>query len=315
MVLEHLGDETGQMLSDSFDANREDEALRRRLFRGISRILLSLARVPQAQIGSFQFHNDGAITLTNRPLFCSMMILENDGATRTIQKNDTYSCTDAFVSDALTFHDRRFLSQPNAIYSEGDCCGQMAVKTLLRVLSHVHIKRELRNGPFLLQLTDFHASNILVDKEWNVTGLIDLEWICALPSEMLDVPYWLTGCAIDQIQGEKLEQFDQVRKEFMRIFEEEEQAQKTKRGHDITISQVMKDMWESKGVWFWHCVSSVNAMYFVLETHLYPPGSLSLEADRFVSRFWSRNSEDVIRKKLADRQSYEDELRNLFGNE
>ncbi|KAG7146782.1 hypothetical protein HYQ46_004410 [Verticillium longisporum] len=58
------------------------------------------------------------------------------------------------------------------------------------------------------QLTDFHASNILVDKLWNVTGLIDLEWICALPLEMLDVPYWLTGCAIDQIKGEKLEHFD-----------------------------------------------------------------------------------------------------------
>lgn len=81
-----------------------------------------------------------------------MMILENDDAVRTIQKDDTFSCTDAFVSDMLTFHDHRFLSQPNAVYSEGDCRGQMAVKTLLRVLSHVYTKRELRDGPFLLQL-------------------------------------------------------------------------------------------------------------------------------------------------------------------
>ncbi|POR34351.1 Uncharacterized protein TPAR_05431 [Tolypocladium paradoxum] len=313
MVLEYLGPETGQMLSDTFDTYREDEAQRQRLFRGMSRIMLSLARIPQAHIGSFQFNDNGTVTLTNRPLSCSMMILENDGATRAIQRNDTFSCTDAFVSDMLTFHDHRFLSQPNAVYDEGDCRTQMAVKTLLRVVSQVYIKRELRNGPFLLQLTDFHASNILVDKQWNVTGLIDLEWICALPSEMLAVPYWLTGCSIDRIEGEKLDQFDQVRRAFMHIFEEEEQATKAEASHDITLSKVMQDMWNSKGVWFWYCLSSVNAMYFLLETHLLPPKSLSLEAERIVSRFWSRNSEDVVRMKLADKKAYDDELRELFS--
>lgn len=242
-----------------------------------------------------------------------MMISENDGATRIIQRNDTFSCTDAFVSDMLTFHDHRFLSQPNAVYDEGDCRTQMAVKTLLRVVSHVYTKRELRSGPFLLQLTDFHASNILVDKHWNVTGLIDLEWICALPSEMLSVPYWLTGCAIDGIEGEKLSQFDQVRRSFMHIFEEEEQATKAEASHDITLSKVMQDMWDSNGVWFWYCLSSVNAMYFLLETHLLLPKSLSLEAERIISRFWSRNSEDVVRTKLADKKVYDDELRELFG--
>jgi len=312
MVLEYLGPKTGRMLSDTFDMYREDEARRQRLFRGISRILLSLARIPQARIGSFRFNNNGTVTLANRPLSCSTMILENDGATRTIQRNDTFNCTDAFVSDTLNFHDHRFLSQPNAIYSEPDCRGQMAVKTLLRVLSHVYIRRELRNGPFVLQLTDFHASNILVDNQWNVTGLIDLEWICALPSEMLEVPYWLTGCAVDQIKDEKLDEFDRARQEFMRVFGEEEKATKAQAVHHITLSEVMQDMWASKGVWFWICLSSVNAMYFVLETHLYPPKSLSLEAERVVSRFWCQDSEDVVRKKLADKQAYDDDLRKLF---
>ena len=160
--------------------------------------------------------------------------------------------------------------------------------------------------------TDFHASNILVDKDWNVTGLLDLEWICVLPAEMLDVPYWLTGCAVDQIKDENLDRFDQTRREFMCILEEEEQAAQSRAAHDIPVSKVMQDVWESKGVWFWHCLSSVNAMYFLLETHLYPPGSLSLEAERILSRFWCRDSEHVVRKKLADKEAYDDELRKLF---
>ncbi|KAG5922924.1 hypothetical protein E4U42_005146 [Claviceps africana] len=314
MILEYLGPETGEMLSNSFHAQRDDEAQRRRLFRGMSRILLSLARIPQARIGSFQFHNDGTITLTNRPLSCSMMILENEGATRTMLPSTTFACTDAYVSEAITFHDHRFLSQPNAVFDEEDCRGQMAVKTLLRVLSHQHIMRELRNGPFPLQLTDFHASNILVDKHWNVTGLIDLEWMCALPSEMLDVPYWLTGCAIDQIKGDNFGPFDRVRQEFMEIFKEEEgrEAATAKKRTEITVSQVMQSVWESRGVWFWHCLSSVNAMYFLVATHLYPPKSISMEAETYVSRFWCRESKAIVEKKLADKREYDERLRELF---
>lgn len=311
MLLEYLGPETGQMLSEMFDKYRQDGPLRHRLFCGISWILLSLARVPQARIGSIQFNDNGTITLTNRALCCSMMILENDGATRTIQKNDTFSCTDAFVSEMLTFHDHRFLSQPNAVYDEGDCRGQMATKTLLRALSHNYIRRELRNGHFVLQLTDFHASNTFVDEEWNVTALINLEWICALPSEMLDVPYWLTGCSIDEIKGQYFDDFDEIRREFMSIFEGEEQGIRAKKEYDIVLSRVMQDSWDSKGVWFWNSLSSVNPMY-ILEDHFCSSGSLSLEAERAVSEFWCRNSEDVVLRKLADKQRYDNELGRLF---
>ena len=301
------------MLSQAPKTDRENELYRGRLFRGLSQIILSLARIPHARIGSFQFHNNGTITLTNRPLSSDMMISENQGAPRVIEKNNTFSCTDAFVSDMITFHDHRFLNEPNAVNDEGDCRGQMAVKVLLRVLQHRHFKRELRDGPFLLQLTDLHQSNILVDEEGNVTGLIDLEWICTRPSEMIQVPYWITDCgAIDDLEDDKLDQFEQRRREFMRVFEEEEQAMKPKTRHDITLSKVMQDMWESKGAWFWLCLSSVNAMYLLLERHLCPPGTLSIQAERILSMFWSSGSEDIVRKKLADKQAYDDELRKLF---
>lgn len=115
----------------------------------------------------------------------------------------------------ITFHDNRLLSNPNAVYDAGDCRSQMAQRTLLRALSHHYIRREHRNGPFLLQLTDLHASNIFVDEEWNITCLIDLEWICALPVEMLAAPYWLTGCGIDEIEEERFDEFSKVRQEFM----------------------------------------------------------------------------------------------------
>lgn len=171
MLLEYIGPDKGEMLSDTWDRHRSDLVRRQKLFRGMARLILSLARIPQPRIGSFQFHNNGTITLSNRPLPCSIIILENEGAPRTISRNETYTCVEPFVADILTFHDNFLLSNLNAAHSTEDCLGQMAAKTMLRALSHHYIQPESRHGPFRLQLTDFHASNIFVDKDWNITCL------------------------------------------------------------------------------------------------------------------------------------------------
>jgi hypothetical protein len=311
MLFEYIGPETGEVLSDTWNQLREDPVRRQNLFRGMARLILSLARVPQPRIGSFEFHNNGTITLTNRPLSCSTIILENDGAPRTISRNETYTSTEPFVADMLTLHDDFFLSNPRAVSSMGDCLGQMASKTLLRAISHHYIRRETRNGPFRLQLTDFHASNIFVDKDGNITCLIDHEWVCALPAEMLSVPYWLTGCAIDGITDEKLREFEIVHREFLNIFEEEEV--KITLTKPPAITPILHDGWKSGAVWFWHCITSVNAAWSLVEDHIGPRFvPISTDTERIFSRYWCQGSSQVARRKVAEREEYAKQLRVLF---
>jgi hypothetical protein len=50
---------------------------------------------------------------------------------------------------------------------------------------------------------DLYQNNIFVDENWYITLLIDLEWACSLPIEMLYPPYWLTGMAVDRIEPYK----------------------------------------------------------------------------------------------------------------
>ncbi|KFY41500.1 hypothetical protein V494_02964 [Pseudogymnoascus sp. VKM F-4513 (FW-928)] len=304
--------DTGEMLLNTWEARREDPACRRRLFQGISRIILSLARIPQPRIGSFQFHDDCTVTLTNRPLTCTIVALENEGTQRITQKDGTYASTEPFVSDMITFHDNRLLNNPNAVYDAGDCRAQMTQRILLRALSHQYINRARRNGPFLLQLTDVNPSNIFVDKECNLTCLIDLEWICALPAEMLAVPYWLTGQGIDEIQKDHLVAFNEIRREFMDILEEEEQGLGEQ---NISISEAMHNTWDSKGVWFWYCISSANAMLALLEDHICPAFSAVLYSDfeEVLSKFWCKNAEGVVQQKVNDNIQYNAELRQRFG--
>lgn len=312
MLLEYIGSNTGQMLSNTWEKHRNDPLRRQKLFRGMARLILSLACIPQPRIGSFQFNIDGTVTLTNRPLPCSVIVLENDGAPRSIQRNETYTCTEPFVADMLTLCENSFLTNPSAVYDDKDCRGQMAAGVLLRMLSHHYIKRERRNGPFYLQFTDFHESNIFVDDDWNITCLIDLEWVSALPAEVLAVPYWLTGHGIDEIVGDDLCEFDKVRQEFMNIFQEEEVYMALK--HKPALASIMHEGWKSDAVWLWGCITSTNAMLSLVEDHICPRFSpLSSKAEEILSQYWSPDSAEIVRRKVADQEEYKKELEILFS--
>jgi len=192
----------------------------------------------------------------------------------------------------------------------------MAIRALLRTVMHYFISTDRRDGPYLLQLTDFHQSNIFVDDDWNLTCLIDLEWICALPVDMLSVPYWLTDCSIDGIIDDEYGVFDEARQAFLAIMDEE--ARRIPAEHDIDITSTMRHAWESKGVWFWACLRSINAWLFVFEDHILPKFSADkgLIGDlKQVSTFWHEQAEPVVRAKVDDEERYQAELRSLFNRE
>ena len=133
----------------------------------------------------------------------------------------------------------------------------MTIRFLLRAMKHHFILPSLRNGPFIVQATDLSQSNIFVDKDWNVTCLIDLEWICALPVEMLSVPYWFAPNDLSDNIEDRYDRFSIEREKFLPILNEE--LHSAPLGHQLEITSVIERMWASKGVWFWACIESVNA--------------------------------------------------------
>ncbi|KAK3324800.1 hypothetical protein B0T19DRAFT_239295 [Cercophora scortea] len=316
MLLEHIGPETGQMLSATWAQHRHDPRRRMRLFHGMARIMLSLARLPQPYIGSFRFNSsDGTITLTNRPLIATTMIFENSGTPRTIQPHQLYQSTDAFASDMLTLHDNYLLHYRHAVRDDEDARERMTIRTLLRAVMHHFVLPDRRNGPFLLQPTDLHQSNIFVDEDWNVTCLIDLEWICSLPVELLAVPYWLTDCSIDTIVDE-YGPFDEARQAFLAAMDEE--IKTIPPAHNIPITRTMQDSWVSKTVWFWACIRGLNGWLFLFEDHIAPKFSANkhLISDlKQASAFWMQDVDTLVKAKVEDEEQYQAELRSLFSKQ
>lgn len=302
------------MLSATLKEYRKtDQNRMQNLCRGISRIMLSLASKAQPHIGSLRFNDDASITLATRPLFCAVSILESEGAPRVL--NRTYATSRSFVDDMLDFREAAFRAQPNAVHDEDDCLLQMFHFTLLRYLkgSLVDCNSE---GPFVLQLTDVNSSNFFVDDEWNVVGLIDLEFVCALPPSMIDMPYWLSMDYIDDV-SDHIEAFSRSQKAFTEILREEEQTFTHERG--VRLASSMQEAWTSDSYWFYHCLTSINAIPYCVEEHLYKKlrFSPSLEEERVVaktmSKFWPPDSKAIVEQKLRDRAAYDNEMARHFG--
>lgn len=299
------------MLSETLPELPETDTVRmQNLFRGISRVMLSLARQTQSHIGSLRFNDDGSTTLSNRPILCTNTILESEGAPRTV--NRTYTTLGSFIDDMIQFRDEAFRAQPNAVHDEEDCRLQMLHMVLLRLLKH-HFIDSQSEGPFVLQFTDFHPSNIFVDDQWNIVALIDFEFTCALPPSMMTVPYWLKVDAIDEV-CKHMHAFRIMHNAFLDHLREEE----GRTGSTISLAQSIQEAWDTDSCWFYRCLTSVNGMPCCLEDHIYKKFGVDLSVDeerswaKTMSAFWSLDSEKDVMQKVRDKAEYDKQMELHF---
>lgn len=131
----------------------------------------------------------------------------------------------------------------------------------------------MRRGPFVFTLTDLHQSNIFVDEDWRIVSLVDLEWACSQPIEMVQPPYWLTNKPVDQMNAEE---YDIIRTEFMNILAEEERFNGTGFGDHgdvrtpLILSSFMERAWEMGTFWYSLALSSPTGLFAIFEKHLQP---------------------------------------------
>ncbi|OAA67970.1 hypothetical protein SPI_00165 [Niveomyces insectorum RCEF 264] len=319
MVIEHFGEATfGKQLPLVAHGQRllDQPAKMRNLFRGVSRIILDLARVPQPRIGAFCFNDDGTISLDGRPTSSDMAILESEGAPRAIPVDKTYTNTDQYVSDLSTLFEAQFLAAPNAALNTVDCEAQMSIMVFLRAVAHHFIEPNRRNGPFFLYMSDANAANFMVDDEWNVTGMFDLEWIFAAPADVFFTPTWLTWSSIDHISRPGYDEYSTTREAFMKIFKEEEQRMDTSELEAAlggsTFSAVMEASWSSGRAWFYQSLMTVDAMLHITEGRIQPlfvPDELPYS---YFCKLWHQNSKDIVAQKLRDREEHKAAIARLF---
>lgn len=68
LLMDYVGNSEVQMLSETWEEDHHHRDKRINLFRGLSRIMLSLSQKPLPRIGSWTLDQNGALRLSNRPL-------------------------------------------------------------------------------------------------------------------------------------------------------------------------------------------------------------------------------------------------------
>ncbi|PGH32008.1 hypothetical protein GX50_05202 [[Emmonsia] crescens] len=316
ILIDWIESESAKMLSNTFTMPHT-EAQTQNLYQSMARIMISLAKVPQPRIGSWTIDNDGRINLSNRPMLCHLHQLENWAIPTSIPRNMTYTSADSFYLDLLASHDNRLQYQGNAAYSEEDARTQAKDLVLMRATLHKFTDRYLHDGPFIMQLTDMHTSNIFVDKDWNIKHIIDLEWACSLPLGDLLPPFWLTGKGVDQIKGSEYKRFKACYERFMEIFEQEEMG--TRLHYDGNIysrAMTMRSALENGRYWYSNALQTPRGLFNIFRTHLEPfYEEVSKESlCAAVSPFWTSGMTSFVNLKLKGFTQYRQEVRNIFNS-
>ncbi|KAK2865300.1 hypothetical protein FQN49_003716 [Arthroderma sp. PD_2] len=316
LLMEYIDDPGVEMLSRSWDEQRHDDDKRRTLFKELSRIMLSLSRIPLHCIGSWTLDSKGSIHLTNRPLTLRLHQFENEGIPTNIDRGTTYTTADSYYRDVLAYHDNRIRYQPNSIIDEKDGRAQMANLAIMRIALSALTRRDLCRGPFFFQLTDLHQSNMFVDKDWHIKYLIDLEWACSLPVEYLCPPWWLTGRFADEITGEHLDSFHKAYQEFTDIFGEEEKGFGPNNDVELYRTSIMRRGLRTGTFWYLQALDSPKGLFNIFRDHIQQSFTSShrttLEFPNIVSKYWAVDADEVIETKLKDKAVYEDKIRRLF---
>jgi hypothetical protein len=316
-LVDWIENENEQMLSNVFN-QPHTEAQTQNLYRNMARIFISLAKIPQPRIGSWTINNEGQLTLSNRPLFCHLQRLEDWDIPSGIARDTTYTSADSLHLDLLTGHDNRLRYQKNAVFSEDDARHQAVDLVLMRASLVQFTDRSLRDGPFVMYMTDMHASNIFVDQDWNIKHIIDLEWACSLPLQHVMVPHWLTGKGVDLLTGPEYERFGNCYKQFTdAVRQEETNAPLFYKGTTYSLAATMNRTWEQHHYWYLSALQSPKGLFNLFRGQLQPlyeeppKGSLCPA----VSVFWAPGMSSFVSSKLNDLAQYVQEVRDIFNSD
>ena len=125
---------------------------------------------------------------------------------------------------------------------------------------------------------------------------------------------------MDQLEGEYLVEYNDMREEFMKAFEHEEKLQygKLLKG-DLLRTRTMRRAWESGGCFYFHALDSTTGLFNLFLQHIWPRFPASVAAttgfDDAVSPFWSSDTDKVTATKMKDREEYEARLQTLFESQ
>ncbi|KPM39113.1 hypothetical protein AK830_g7468 [Neonectria ditissima] len=243
-----LVDSTGY---HSLDPDIDEQKLRS-LYRQMANIILQLSTLSFSQIGSLIYDEKGFST-SGRPLIQNMnSLLDFTDCPASLLPAHAFSTSNEWYSAMADMHLTQLTFQHNdAIEDEDDARDKYVARQLFRNLaSEGHLATsEGSETTFRLFSEDLRPSNVLIDKDLRVVGVVDWEFAYAAPAQFsLDPPWWLLLESPEYWDGEYrgwIEAYEPRLETFLSVLEDEEKNLQGNR-ESPSISQHMRRNWENK---------------------------------------------------------------------
>lgn len=226
------------------------------VYRQIANFMLQLYGHDFSRIGAISEDPNGtkSWSVTGRPLTYNM----NELVTSTGYPIDSFhtrpfTSTSEYFRNLADVHLIHLETQRNVTANPEDARRHYTARHLFTRLAAGHYTHE--NGPFKLFCDDLRPANILVDKNLQITAVLDLEFTNAMPPQFAyDPPWWLllVGAEMWLERGNAMEDFVRLyaprMEQFLRAMEQAEAGRKEDGAP--CLSSLMRDSWNSGQFWF-----------------------------------------------------------------
>jgi hypothetical protein len=243
------------------------------LYRQMANIHLQLSTVKFPRIGSVVEDIDGHFSVSGRPLIQNMnSLVEFTGMSPTVLPSGPYSTSNEWYSALADMHLAHLTFQHNdAVDDEDDARDKYVARQLFRRLtSNGRLASELEleedgDNPSMYPLysSDLRPTNVLLDKDLRVVGVVDWEFAYAAPAPFsFDPPMWLLlSLPEDWLGGYEswMEEYEPLLEIFLRLLEDEEKKMRASSeiniglaslslssDRKVPLSQRMRKSWENK---------------------------------------------------------------------
>jgi hypothetical protein len=162
-------------------------------YREMPRIILTLSKCRFSHIGSLVEDSNGGWSVGKRPLTHNMneLLTYANFPPLDMLHGPFLTATEYFVSLAEIHIQHLRIQKNNAVNNELDCREKYVARCLFRSITR-NFSTTYNNGPFSLFCDDLRPSNVIVDPNLHVKGVIDWEFCYAAPVEFTHCsPWWL----------------------------------------------------------------------------------------------------------------------------
>ncbi|KAJ5105282.1 hypothetical protein NUU61_002629 [Penicillium alfredii] len=199
------------VLNPTIDENRLEM-----LYQQLADILLQLYTPSLPRIGSLNQVDDFTWEVTRRPLSMNMNELVRLGGLSRSRLPDLYTTFDtssSYLEMLASLHMEHLVHQRNdSVESADDCRRKLVARYLFRKLAR---DKRLTNplfekGPFKLWCDDLRPANVLLNKNEQITGVVDWEFTYAAPVEFSHAPPWWLLIEKPELWSKGLEDWTRV---------------------------------------------------------------------------------------------------------